>query len=116
LLRKGPIGPKLLERLMDEAYLLILTQRPGSTGLARELGISKQDLDPVLRKLSNEIKRSDLRVVSSRGGKEIVLQIQALRSPGKPVEIGPDTLKVRKMPPRRSGLKPEDLIIYAREW
>ncbi len=114
--RKAPQGHKRIQRLLDEAYLFILTQHPTSVVLARELGVSKAVLDRILRRLSHEIKKSNLQVASAGRGQRKLLQIQAFgESRVKPVEIGPDTLCVRKMPPHRPGFKPEDLVIYSRD-
>lgn len=104
------------ERL-DEVYLLILTRRPSAESLARTLQIPRSLLDRLLRTLLRELRRKGFRVVSKRAGKERVLQIERLASlGGAPAKIGPNTLSARKMPARRAGLKPDDEIIYSRDW
>ena len=102
--------------LLDEAYLFILTRRPTAVALARGLRISEERLDEVLRRLSASIKKNRLRVSSLGRGKGRVLEIRSFKDPAKPVDVDSSTLGVRRLPPRRPGLKPEDEIIYMRDW
>lgn len=89
------------ERLLDEAYLLILTRRPSPSGLAAALGVPMSALDRILHRLSKALAQHDLRVASPGAGARKQLQIEALGGPnGKPVAIGPESLKVRKLPAR----------------
>jgi hypothetical protein len=107
---------KTPETLLDEAYLLVLTRRPTAASLARELGVSEGKLDRILVLLSAKIKKRGLRVVRVRRGEGRLLEIRFLKDPTKAAQIGPRTLRVRRLPSRRPGLKPEDEIIYARDW
>jgi hypothetical protein len=115
--RRDPKRPAKFDELLDEAYLLILTRRPAASELARQLRVPKTVLHRVLRRLSDELKTFGLRVGSAGTGKKKTLQVEALgEREGTPVAIGRDTLAVRQLPRQRPGLKPEDEIIYARDW
>lgn len=106
-----------VESLLDEVYLLILTRRPSPTSLAQALGVSVATLNRALRRLSRRLKPRGLRVASSGRGARRQFQIEVLAGPkGRAVAVGPETLRVRKLPVDRSGLKVDDEIIYTRDW
>lgn len=103
--------------LIDEAYLLILTRRPTATALAGELGVHTVVLTRILLDLSKSLRNTHVRLVSEGTGKDRVLRIEKVGGPGgKPIGLGSATLGVRKKPAGRPGLKPEDEVIYARDW
>jgi len=105
------------DRPLDEAYLLILTRRPGAAALAREMGITQRRLDQVLRSLEEDLEAIGFRTVSVVNGKDRALRFEARgANRGRPITIGPHSLRARRMPPSPPGLKPEDEIIYARDW
>lgn len=107
-------GKRTSEQLLDEAYLLILCGRPKPSALAEDLRIRAARLNQVLEKLSSSLRKDRLRIGKVGLGSASFLQIERLCGPrGNAVEVGPDTLRVRRMPQRRPGFKPEDSIIYS---
>lgn len=104
------------ETLLDEAYLLILSRRPTAGDLARELRVSKSRLGQLLRRLSAGIRQHGLLVHRAGKGDRRVLEIRTVEDPTLAAPVDPRTLRARRLPPRRPGLKPEDEIIYARDW
>jgi hypothetical protein len=114
--KHGSPGSRPIEILLDETYLFILTRRPKAAALARELGIPEGKLDGILRRLSASLKKNNLHVASVRRGKGRGFELRSSKDPKQPVDVGSITLGMRRPPSRRPELKPEDEVIYARDW
>lgn len=105
------------DRLLEEAYLFILTRRPAESDLLKCLRIRRQELRGVLRGLSQVLKKRGLKVVAVRREGRRSFNITAnAESDSKPVSMTPDSLGAMPTPPFRRGLKAEDEIVYARDW
>lgn len=105
------------DRLLDEAYLLILTRRPQASELARALGVTTRVMGRVVCRLDGDVRVKGFLIGCIGTGGSRRFQIESLRGPkGTAIPLGPEALKVRRLPASSPGLKVDDEIVYARNW